>query len=117
MSNSDIIIDLDESHEEVIGTNVTNVTYVTDCFGRIRTVEEIKKRDKFRKEVFCIALMILWFIAAVSFIITMFAYLPVDGKPITEIFIISSIINCIIVGIPLLTVIGGFILNCCSDLI
>ena len=36
MSNSDIIIDLDESHEEVNGTNVTNVTYVTDCFGRKR---------------------------------------------------------------------------------
>lgn len=113
--SDDVVINLDESQEED-----QNVIYVTDCFGRKRTVEEIKERNQFREEVMRFSLLCVWIMSAIAFFITMVSYLPVKGYGVTEIFIISAIIVCIIVGIPLLVLIGcilTMIFNCCHDLI
>ncbi len=43
--------------------------HVTDCFGRIRTQEEISKRDKFRKHLFWIAVFTIYLLGVLASVI------------------------------------------------
>lgn len=96
-----------------------NIEYEKDCFGRIRNPEEIRKRDKFRSNIFWWIFSITIFIILVTFPTTMLLSIPNKGN-VNALFIVSSIIVCITWGPIIIGLIGFFILiigNCCYDLI
>lgn len=97
-----------------------------DCFGRIRTTEEIKERSNFRKNVCMWIFSITLLLTLVIFPITMLVSLPVrdgltpDNGNVNALFIVSSIIVCITWG-PIVIGFIGFILiligDCCYQLL